>query len=68
MANRKPLVLVSGELEQLQSGDPLVDGSGNPIGGGSVPTGTGFRHVTANVEDATVYNLSIFYQIRSLRI
>jgi hypothetical protein len=68
MANRKPLVLVSGELEQLQSGDPLVDGDGNPIGGGSVPTGTGFRHVTANTEDATVTPINLWFAMNSLRI
>ena len=29
-----------------------ADGTWNPAGGGSTPTGTGFRHVTAGVEDA----------------
>jgi len=61
MANRRPLVLVNGEEQQLQSTDVLVDGSGNPIGGGSVPTGTGFRHVTAGVEDAATYPDTTFY-------
>lgn len=41
MANRKPLVDVSGRLEELPVGDALVDGSGNPIGtgGGGSPGG-----------------------------
>jgi hypothetical protein len=68
MANRKPLVQVAGELQQLQTGDTLTDGAGNPIGGGSVPTGTGFRHVTASAEDAAVTTLAPFYAIASLRL
>ena len=38
MANRKPLVLVAGEQQQLQSGDSLVDGAGNPISGAIIST------------------------------
>lgn len=37
MASRKPLVLTSGEPRQLQTGDILVDGDGNPIKGSSSP-------------------------------
>jgi hypothetical protein len=72
MANRKPLVLVSGEPQQLQAGDTLVDGSGSPISASPVPTGTGFRHVTAGVEDAAAYtDVQLFAQIfltQSLRL
>jgi hypothetical protein len=72
MANRKPLVLVSGEQQQLQAGDTLVDGSGVAIGGAVVPTGTGFFHATAGVEDAAAYtDVRLFAQIflvQSLRL
>jgi hypothetical protein len=39
MANRKPFVDVNGRQQELPTGDVLVDGDGNPIGGG-IPGGS----------------------------
>jgi hypothetical protein len=51
MANRKPLVLVGGEIQQLQSGDVPIDGAGQPI----VPDGGTTGQVLTKV-DATNRN------------
>ena len=58
MTDRKALVIQDGRPEEIAAGDTLVDGSGDPIGGGGVGGGfstdyTPFKAVTSSIGTVT---------------
>jgi hypothetical protein len=74
MANRKPLVLVAGELQAIQSGDVPTDGDNVPIVPNGGSTGDVLTKASATNRDTvwsaptTGVSLAKAFAISSLRI
>jgi hypothetical protein len=74
MANRKPLVLVAGELQAIQSGDVPTDGDDLPIVPNGGSTGDVLTKASATNRDTvwsaptTGVSLAKVFAISSLRI